>query len=72
MPLDLPVQPRRPRLDVGVFHAQVCDVPVKERLELVAAVGSDGAYPEEEDDSLLSMKFSLIVGHSDPHCHLVA
>jgi hypothetical protein len=46
--LDSTVQLRRPRLDVGVFHAQVCNVSVKERLELVAAIDSDGAYPERE------------------------
>ena len=46
--LDLAVQLRCARLDVDVFHAQVCHVPVKERLELVTAVSSDGAYPERE------------------------
>jgi len=47
-PLDFAVELRRSRLDVDVFHAEVSDVPVKERLELVAAVSSDGAYPERE------------------------
>ena len=47
-PLDFTVELRRSRLDVDVFHAEVSDVAVKERLELVAAVSSDGAYPERE------------------------
>ena len=47
-PLDFPVQLWRARLDVDVFHALVGDMPVEERLELVAAVGSDGADPKRE------------------------
>jgi hypothetical protein len=47
-PLDLSVQLRRSWLDVGVLHAQVCDVPVKERLELVAAVRSYHLDPERK------------------------
>ena len=50
-PLDFAVELRRSRLDVDVFHAEVSHVPVKERLELVAAVSSDGAYPEREPAS---------------------
>ncbi len=46
--LDLSVELGRPWLDVDVFHAQFSDVPVEERLKLVATVGSDGAYPERE------------------------
>lgn len=46
--LDLSVELSRAWLDVDVFHAQVSDVPVEERLELVAAVGSEGADPERE------------------------
>ena len=46
--LDLSVQLRSSRFDVDVFHTQVRDVPVEERLELVATVGSDGANPEGE------------------------
>ncbi len=38
---DLSVELRRSRFDVDVFHARVGDVPVEERLELVAAIGSD-------------------------------
>jgi hypothetical protein len=34
--------------DVGVFHALVCNVPAEERLELVAAIGSDRLDPERE------------------------
>ena len=44
-PLDFAVELRRSRLDVDMFHAEVSDVPVKERLELVAAVSSNGADP---------------------------
>jgi hypothetical protein len=47
-PLDFAVELRRSRFDVDVFHAEVSDVPVKERLELVAVVSSDGVYPERE------------------------
>ena len=46
--LDLPVQLWRASLDVDVFHAQVGDMPVEERLELVAAVGSNGSNAERE------------------------
>ena len=47
-PLDRSVQLRRSWFDVGVLHAQVCDVPVKERLELVAAVRSYHLDPERK------------------------
>ncbi len=46
--LDLSVQLWRAWLDVDVFHAQVCDMPVEEGLELVAAVGSNGSNAERE------------------------
>ena len=45
---DLAVELRRAWLDVDVLQTQVSDVPVKERLELVAAIGSDCAYPKRE------------------------
>jgi hypothetical protein len=41
--LDLSVELRRPRLDVDMLHAQIGDMPVEQRLELVAAIRSDGA-----------------------------
>jgi len=41
--LDLSIQLWRAGLDVDMFHALVGDMPVEERLELVAAVGSNGA-----------------------------
>ncbi len=47
-PLDLSVELWRLWLDVDVFHALVSYMPVEERLELVAAVGSDGLDPEGE------------------------
>ena len=46
--LDLPVQLWRTWLDVDVFHAEIGDMPVEERLELVAAVGSNGSNAERE------------------------
>ena len=45
---DFAIELRRARLDVDVFHAQVGDVPVEERLELVTSIGSDGADPKRE------------------------
>ena len=46
--LDLPVQLWRTWLDVDVFHAEIGDMPVEERLELVAAVGPNGSNTEWE------------------------
>ncbi len=46
--LDLPVELGRAWLDVDVLHAEVRDVPVEERLELVTAVRPDGADPKGE------------------------
>jgi hypothetical protein len=36
--LDLAIELRHARLDVDVLHTQVSDVPVEERLELMAAI----------------------------------
>ena len=47
-PLDLSVQLGRSRFDVDVFHAFVCNVPVEERLELVAAIRADRLDPKRE------------------------
>ena len=47
-PLDFAIELRRPRFDVDVFHAQVRDVPVKQRLELMTSIGSNGSYPKRE------------------------
>jgi hypothetical protein len=46
--LDLSVQLRRSWFDVDMFHPLVCYMPMKERLELVATVGSDRLDPERE------------------------
>jgi hypothetical protein len=50
--LDLAVELRCSRFDVDVFHALVSDVPVEERLELVAAIGSDRLDSGEIRDAL--------------------
>ncbi len=47
-PFDLAVELRSAWPDVDVLHAQVCDMPMKERLELVAAVGLDRADPKRK------------------------
>jgi hypothetical protein len=47
-PLDFSIQLWRSGFDVGVLHAQVCDVPVEERLELVASVRSYHLDPERK------------------------
>ncbi len=46
--LDLPIELWRPGLDVDVLHAAARDMPVEERLELVAAIGADRLDPERE------------------------
>ena len=45
-PLDLAVQLRRSRLDVGVADTAVFDVSVELGLKFVSAVGTDRLYPE--------------------------
>ena len=47
-PLDLAVELRSTWFDVYMLHAQVCDMPMEERLELVAAVGLDRADPKRK------------------------
>ena len=47
-PLDFAVELRSTWFDVDVLHAQVCDMPMEERLELVAAIGLDRAESETE------------------------
>jgi hypothetical protein len=44
-----------------VLHALVSDMPVKERLELVAAIGSDRLDPERELVHLLLADFEKIL-----------
>ncbi len=46
--LDLPVQPRGSRLDIGTADALIFDMPVELGLELVALVGPDFLYAERE------------------------
>jgi hypothetical protein len=47
-PLDLAVQPRRPRLDVDMAGAFVQDVPVEAGAELDPVVGLDDLDPERQ------------------------
>ena len=46
--LDLPVQLRGPGFDVDVADAVVGQMPVEERLELMATVRADGVNPKRE------------------------
>ena len=47
-PLDLAIQLWCARFDVDVLHAQVGDMPMEERLELMASVGLDRANPKRK------------------------
>jgi len=44
--LDFSIELGRLPLDVNVLHALVGNMPAKERLELVAAIGADRLDPE--------------------------
>jgi len=68
-PLDLAIQLRRARLDVGMPDALVLDMPVEPGLELVAVVGADLPDPKREgfDDVVDEVDgICLVVSFVDP------
>ena len=75
-PLDLAVQLGRTRLDVGVADAEVLDMPVELRLELVAVVGPDFSDAERElRDYMIDEVYGVRLGvafidlkRADPRC----